>query len=105
MARFYTATDLHDFISTYMPWQNPGKLTEDQSWQVTAYILRMNNIDPGSDLNAETASRIKLGREPASTPKSDVSKPLPVLTLGMLLLVLLVGVFLYHLKHNRQSNF
>jgi cytochrome c5 len=105
MARFYTASDLHDFISTYMPWQNPGKLTEDQSWQVTAYILHMNNIDPDFDLNAETASRIKLGREPAPTPKPDVSKPLPVSTLGMPILVLLVGALLYYLKRSRKSNF
>ena len=105
MARFYTASDLHHFISTYMPWQNPGKLTEDQSWQVTAYILHMNNIDPDFDLNAETASRIKLGRKPVSTPKPDVDKPLHILTLGMPILVLLVGALLYYLKRSRKSNF
>ncbi len=44
-----------------MPWHNPGSMTEKENWSVTAYILKMNGIDPGPQLNAETAAKIGLG--------------------------------------------
>jgi len=57
---FGTALNLHTFIAKYMPWHNPGSLTEKDSWSVTAYILKINEIDPGSELDAETAAKIDL---------------------------------------------
>jgi hypothetical protein len=35
-------------------------MTEEESWSVTAYILKINGIDPGPELNAETAANIDL---------------------------------------------
>jgi len=95
MARFYTASDLHDFIATYMPWQNPGSLREDQAWQVTAYVLDLNNIDPGSDLKAETALQIKLGRQPSQNSKAAEGSPFNMAVLVIILSVVLVVLFLY----------
>lgn len=57
---FGTALDLYNYIHTYMPWHDPGSMTQKDSWSVTAYILKMNNIDPGPDLNPNTASEIRL---------------------------------------------
>ncbi len=57
---FGTALSLHTFIAKYMPWHNPGSLTEKDSWSVTAYILKINEIDPGPTLDAETAAKIDL---------------------------------------------
>lgn len=57
---FETALDLYSFIRKYMPWHNPGSMTENESWSVTAYILKINNIDPGPELNADTAAQIRL---------------------------------------------
>jgi cytochrome c5 len=98
LARFSTASDLHDFISTYMPWQDPGHLTEEQNWQVTAYILKLNNIDPGTELNAKTASQIKLGPGSIQDSKTDGRNTYTysLLALAVIVLVLLAVWTLQH---------
>ena len=60
LARFATALDLHDFIQNTMPWYRPGSLTEKDSWAATAHILDMNQIQPGPNLDAGTASQLRL---------------------------------------------
>lgn len=68
---FDTALDLYNYIHTYMPWHDPASMTQKDSWSVTAYILKINNIDPGSDLNPNTASEIRL-RSGSIPPVSPV---------------------------------
>jgi len=51
-----------------MPWHDRGSMTEKESWSVTAYILKINGIDPGFELNAEFAAQILL---------SDMSQSIP----------------------------
>jgi cytochrome c5 len=68
---FETALDLYNYIHKYMPWHDRGSMTEKESWSVTAYILKINNIDPGPELNADTAAKILLrakSAQPASPP-------------------------------------
>ena len=60
ISHFATAQNLHDFIQSAMPWYSPGSLTEKDSWSVTAYILKMNGINPGTQLSPETATMIKV---------------------------------------------
>jgi hypothetical protein len=46
-------------------------MTEKESWSVTAYILKINGIDPGPELNADTAAKIFLrakSAKPAPPP-------------------------------------
>jgi cytochrome c5 len=61
---FDTALDLYNYIHNYMPWHDPGSMLESESWSVTAYILKINNIDPGVKLNEENAAKIILRKEP-----------------------------------------
>lgn len=85
-ALFETADDLHEYIDQNMPWQNPGSLTDEEVWAVTAYVLELNDIDPGPNLNQETAIQMRLRPveivlqltpDAQSTPASD---PIPVST-------------------------
>ena len=57
---FGTALSLYNFIHNYMPWHDRGSMTEKESWSVTAYLLKINGIDPGPELSAETAANIDL---------------------------------------------
>ncbi|MGH8010487.1 MAG: hypothetical protein ACREQ3_26120, partial [Candidatus Binatia bacterium] len=72
LSRFETAADLHDFICTNMPWQNPGSLEDAMCWQLTAFLLRANDIVKGVEpVTAETATTIILHeRAPAPVDKS-----------------------------------
>lgn len=60
---FDTALDLFNYIHNFMPWHNRGSMTEKDSWSVTAYILKMNNIEPGVELNPMTADQIRLDED------------------------------------------
>ena len=76
---FETAQDLYDYNHNYMPWHDPGSMTQKESWSVTAYILKINNIDPGPELGPETASQIRLrGNNIASPSQAPVPSPITV---------------------------
>jgi mono/diheme cytochrome c family protein len=73
LARYKTADELHDNIAKTMPWWNPGSLTEEQAWQVTAYLLReRGELSDEITLDESTAPVIQL-HHPAAKP-SDRSQ-------------------------------
>ena len=50
--------DLFEFIHTNMPDSAPGILTEQQAVDLTAYILQLNGIEPGSAQLPPDAARL-----------------------------------------------
>jgi cytochrome c len=69
VARFETALDLYQFLSEKMPWQAPGSRSEQEYWQLTAFLLRENGIDPGMQpLDAQRAAAIRMRPVPPQTP-------------------------------------
>jgi len=65
---FSTALDLHNYIQARMPWQAPGTLSEDEYWQLTAFLMQENGFDPGKQaLDQELAAAINLGARPTPT--------------------------------------
>lgn len=61
LARYRTGAELQVGIALSMPWWNPGSLTEEQSWAVTAYLLNKRG-ELSSELSLESgiASVIRL---------------------------------------------
>lgn len=55
------ATTLFDYVRRAMPYPNPGSLTNDQTYSLTAYLLHINGIVPATaELNAQALSLIKM---------------------------------------------
>ncbi len=55
-----------------MPWQAPGVLDEETYWQLTAFLVRANDLNLGSEpLSPENANQIHL-REGAAGESSMV---------------------------------
>ena len=49
------ATTVFDFIRRAMPYNNPGTLTNDEIYAVTAYLLHLNGLIGAEDeMNATT---------------------------------------------------
>ena len=97
LQKFPNAEILRSYIFAAMPYWRPGSLTEDESWQVTAFILRENNLWAAQDeLNASTASRILVGSPPAiPTPQPLAaallaSPPLLPSIIGFIVLIFLI---------------
>jgi cytochrome c len=72
-ARFATVLDLHDYVKKNMPWQAPGSLTDEEYWQLTAYLARWNGVDPGAQaLDPQLAASLRfqpLPSQPEAAPE------------------------------------
>ena len=68
---FANALELHDYIARNMPWQAPGTLETEEYWQLTAFLVRQNGIDPGPlPLNADNAAQVRIRPAAPTTPTS-----------------------------------
>lgn len=57
---------LFDYVSTLMPYQEPGALSQDQYYAVLAQLFLMNRIEYGTEaLGPETIDAVLLGGAPA----------------------------------------
>jgi cytochrome c5 len=105
MSRFKTAMDLYNYISQAMPWQDPGYLALNQYWQLTAFLLRLNGMDPGQQVfNDQNATSFAISQPLAQTIPGTVTPnptrtPVPFVTnsskppdwLVILIIILIVG--------------
>jgi mono/diheme cytochrome c family protein len=61
MTRISTADELYNVIFTSMPWWNPGSLSSEDAWAITAYLLRARGeIPDGITLTAGNATIYRL---------------------------------------------
>ena len=72
VSKFTDAAQLNSYIRAAMPYWNPGILTEDEAWRVTAFLMRENGLWSGvGELNVSNAGEVKISR----------GTPTPVVTL------------------------
>ncbi|RPI82193.1 MAG: hypothetical protein EHM41_18935 [Chloroflexi bacterium] len=77
--KYGSALVLHDFIRAAMPWHAPSSLSEEEYWQITAYLMALNGFNPGTEpLNNERAANIVFGSE----AQKDSSPTVPAMTLS-----------------------
>lgn len=56
-----TAAKLYQYLRTRMPWQAPGILTDEEYWQLTAFLVEATGVSLGGmDLGPENASSVRL---------------------------------------------
>ena len=55
------ATTIFDFTRRAMPWPQPKSLTADETYALTAYILKLNGLIGDNDvMNADTVPKVKM---------------------------------------------
>jgi len=70
-----SAESLYGFIKARMPYQDPGLVSDEQKWAVTAFLLREHGIaSDGVPLDANTAANIQLrpNASPVASPPLDI---------------------------------
>ena len=98
LARFKNAQELHDYILANMPWWDPGQLTDEETWQVTSYILSLHRVMPGRFVLTHTnASAI---RTQSAVPQPGDDRP-AVLTLAGILALATIGMVVQDLRQNK----
>ncbi|HLO31239.1 MAG TPA: cytochrome b N-terminal domain-containing protein [Anaerolineales bacterium] len=84
LARFSNAQELYDFVLARMPWWNPGQLTKEEAWQVSAYILSLQKVIPkGLELTDTNASAIRIQ---SAVPRPGNDRPAILILTGLLTL-------------------
>lgn len=108
LAKFTDAAQLHAYIRATMPFWKPGSLTEEESWRVTAFLLRQNGLwDASAELSASNAATVKIPRgaflTPVVTPQPDQAQQRGVTTGWFIPVSLVSAIFalLYIFQKNK----
>ena len=89
LPRFRTAFELGSYIQDAMPLSPSGSITPDQAWELTAYLLSLNNADPPQiQLSGKTGAAIPIHGE-VTLPESELPGGL---LLALVLFLAAVGV-------------
>ena len=68
LARFETGAELHEYLHTQMPWQAPGILSEEEYWQITAFLAQAQGAEPGPEpLTPQQVGALGLHPSPGET--------------------------------------
>lgn len=111
LQKFETAASLRSYIFAAMPYWKPASLTEEETWQVTAYILRESKLLPADmELNASNATSVLVGppvATPTPQPGSDSVINLdeiqrPVLIAAVLVVALLLALRIFKTTVNKE---
>jgi hypothetical protein len=63
LAKFSDAAQLNSYIRAAMPFWNPGTLTEEEAWRITAFLLRENGLwNDAHELDESNAGSVKILR-------------------------------------------
>ena len=110
LAKFSDAAQLNAYIRAAMPFWKPGSLTEEESWRVTAFLLRENDLwDASTELNASNAANLKIARgsllTPAATPQQvDVQKGNgTIVWVGAAVAIVILLLLMFILKKSRNT--
>jgi hypothetical protein len=99
LAGYRTATDLFEYLSVEMPWAFPGLFDEKKYWELTAYLIKANDIDLGEqDLGPENGRRIALVPSLVQTHRTDHGSER--LLAGGLVVLLLGALFARRWTHD-----
>jgi mono/diheme cytochrome c family protein len=111
LAKFSDAAQLNSYIRATMPFWNPGSLTEEEAWRVTAFILRENDLwNDTTELNASNAANVKIPRAafltPVATPQQvEVQNKSGALVWGISIIIVIAILILvmFILKKSRNT--
>jgi quinol-cytochrome oxidoreductase complex cytochrome b subunit len=92
LRRFTTAAELHDYLLAKMPWWNPGSLTSEEAWQLTAFLLREDGLYPrNQEFNPQEAASIPVHLPYHSQSGERAGQWVLFGSLGLVALLLFVG--------------
>jgi hypothetical protein len=89
LSRISTAFELYNVIFTSMPWWNPGSLTSEDAWAISAYLLRARGELP--DCVTLTAANAPIYRLHTPAPSLVDERP-GVIGLALSFLVAMIAL-------------
>lgn len=93
LSRFENAQQLFDFIRARMPYQAPGSLTADESWQLVAFLLKRRGVEIAR-VDETNARQVPLNSSVQHIPDGVI-----VLSISGILLGIVVGLLWLRMRH------
>jgi cytochrome c len=110
LGKFTTAARLNAYIKAAMPFWKPGSLTEEESWLVTAFLLRENGIRVSENLDASNAEQILLSSLqlfPTTVPETGAEdakqQTIPINSQWLLVLAVVVVIVVAAILLRKRS--
>jgi hypothetical protein len=100
LKRFVTADELYLYLFEKMPWWNPASLTEEEAWNLTAWVLQGNGVLPSGDVEIAKASLTPVHMPVQEAPPQPYW---PYALVGMLTLAAVGSLSLRSLQLQRQE--
>lgn len=72
LSRFVTGDELHAYLYDKMPWWNPQSLTDEEAWNLTAWILQQNGVLASGELNTAEAGQVPVHLPMENPPSQPV---------------------------------
>lgn len=111
LKNFETVQQLYFYIRQAMPYEMPGRLTDEEYWAITAHLLQARNLWDGTPLNETNTARLRFNplteegtdqqeragidnREAAKTPQSTLP-PAIIWGSGLVIIFLAGGVWFW----------
>jgi len=77
LSPYKTAQDLYTYLKATMPYQDPGYLTDEEYWQITAYLIKANGFPlPDEQLSPDTAAAYVIQTDPTQPAPTQVAPTL-----------------------------
>ena len=108
LGKFSTAFTLEAYIRSAMPFWNPGSLTDEETWRITAFLLRENGIPYSGQLDALNADKVLLPSSmPVLTPTPSLSPTSGRNSASWVLILFIIPLggimFLWHTLRRKQT--
>lgn len=107
LTKFANAAQLNAYVRAAMPFWDPGSLTDEDAWKVTAFLLRQNGLwDASVELNESNAAQVIIPgahATPASTQEDVVRETRYPTVLAVIVLIVLVPAALILLLRRGKS--
>ncbi len=99
LKKFTDAAQLKAYIRAAMPFWDPGSLTDDDAWKVTAFLLRQNGLwNASGELNESNAAQVIIpGAQPTpASAQEDVAREtqFPVVPAVIVLAILVAAALI-----------
>ena len=108
LQKFANAAVLQGYIQGAMPFWKPGSLTDEQAWQVTAFVLRANGLwDDRAELTPSNAEQVRVRAnearptfEPGPAKGQDsLQVAWPLVVGGIVVLIVILLLIFLPAKH------
>ena len=93
LGAYRTAADLFEYMRVEMPWSFPGLFTDEEYWQLTAYLARANQVDFEKSIGPHNAANILLVPQLVQTHKEGVGFER---VMSFMVVALLLGAAISH---------